>query len=306
MENRYFNISDIKEKFALLISKLTQAGFLVDYINDVMVNSPFFDCFEKNDLEEFMTLSLETIAEKVFKKEVVFNNAYDPVNAYYWAGLSIMDIMANYKVPLKRILIVMPLREIVTCFNPFHEMDPIQFCEYYLKKEDSCSILKILRKEKRLSLSDISNLTEIKLTLLKILDTSNASLMATSFRNLNRLSELFSVSLDVFKKESNFLPYSSYMVQGQTFGPILMKNIIMYFGFDKDTQFVKVDFYKEDKEIRELLKENKLILDMSNPFGIYYMSQHRIIRKYLTKEEFSFLYKKSIKELSTNSVGLIF
>ena len=73
-----------------------------------------------------------------------------------------------------------------------------------------------------------------------------------------------------------------------------------YFGFDKDTQFVKVDFCKEDKEIRELLKENKLILDMSNPFGIYYMSQHRIIRKYLTKEEFAFLYKKSIKALKTH------
>ena len=46
MEIKLFDASDIKERFALLIAKLHDAGFLLDYINEVMVKSSFFDCFD--------------------------------------------------------------------------------------------------------------------------------------------------------------------------------------------------------------------------------------------------------------------
>ena len=71
--NKLYDSSEVKEKFAMLLSKLHMANLLTDYINDTIVKSDFFDCFEKNDFETFMSLSIETIIENVFKEEVVFD-----------------------------------------------------------------------------------------------------------------------------------------------------------------------------------------------------------------------------------------
>lgn len=306
MENRFFDTSDVKEKFALLISKLNEAGFLLDYINDTIIKSPFFDCFENNDLQDFMTLSFETITEKVFGKEVAYSYNHNHVNPYYWAGLNVMNIMMNYKIPLKRLLIVMPLKEIVDCFDLFHEMNEIQFCEYYVKIEKERNVLKTLRNEFDLSLSKISFLTELKPSLLNLIDKSNETLFSTSFRNLNRLSDLFNVSIDVFKKESNYLPYSSFMIRGNDLKPILLKNMLKYYGFNETSKLITVDGYLSDKEIRDLLSINEVVVDLSNPFGVIYISSRRIVRKYMINSEFAFIYKKSIEELKTQVNALLF
>ena len=306
MENRYFDIDDIKERFALLLSKLHEANFLTDYINDRIINSPFFDCFEKNDFEEFMTLSIETITEKIFGKEVTYNYSLNPITPYYWAGLSIIEIMANYKIPLKRILLIMPLRAIIGCYDLFHEMNPIKFIEHYLEKEKNTPLLKILRKENKLSIPNVSYLTGINMSLLKRMDYSNDTLLSTSFKNLNKLADLFNVSTDVFKKESSFLAYSNSLFKDNTFSSILYNNILKYYGFEENSSIFVTHKFLEDKEIRELVKEKNVIIDISNPFGIYYVLSQKVIRKYLSSEEFSLLYKKSIDEFKFTVDSLVF
>lgn len=297
MENKLFDYDKVKERFALLIAKLHDAGLPIDYINQVIVKSPFFDCFEKNDLNEFMTMSFETITEKIFGKEVVYDYSKEFINPYYWAGLEVMDVMANLEVPLKRILLIMPLKEIIGCFDVYHEMHHSQFLNHYQHIENSRNVLRVLRDDAGYSNSKISYLTGIKQSLLNIMDRTNATLFGTSFSNLTKLSQLFDVSIDVFKKKTSYLPYSDVLLKSKTFEPIFVKNILQYFNFDEADAFTISERYIEDKESRALLVNNKVIVSLSDPFGVIYVSSNRINRKYLAKEEFFFLYKKSLDEL---------
>lgn len=304
MEIKLFDANDVKERFALLLAKLHDAGFLLDYINQVIVKSPFFDCFENNELTGFMNKSIETITKEVFGKEVIYNYSHNMINPYYWAGLSIMEIMMNINVPIKRILLIMPLKEIVGCFDVYHEMHPKQFVDHYLELENKRSLFRILRNEKDLSISKISALTGIKKSLLQYFDYSSSTFLATSFSNLNKLSRLFDVSLDVFKKNSNYIPYSSSIIFSKDYKSIFIKNIADYYGGKQN--ITAIDKYIDNKEARKLLNQHQIIVDISNPFGVIYISSNRIIRKYLNKEEFMFLYCNFIEVIKTKTAGLVF
>jgi len=306
MENNYFEANQISEKFALLISKLNSVGLLDEYINNVIIKSPFFDCFENNDLSRFVNLSFEEISKSIFRKEVVFNLSDNFVNKYYWAGLSIMKIMMNYKIPLKRILSIIPLNEFVNKFNPFHEMNPNKICEYYLEQEQNISLLKKLRNDANLSLANIVTLTGINPSILKIMDGSNATLMATSFANLNKLSKLFDISIDVFKKESSYMPFSSLLLSNKLFGECFVKNILDFFNLNYSSNILMINDYVENKDIRNNLKKYKYIIDMSRPFGVIYLSSNRVCNKYLSTEEFYFLYQKTISEFKIQVGTLLF
>ena len=307
--NNYYKFIDatlVKNRFALLIAKLHDAGLLLDYINEVIVKSKFFDCFENNDLNEFMNSSFELITKNVFGKEVVYDYSHDLTNAYYWAGLAVMEIMMNLEIPLKRILLIMPLKEIVSHFQLFHEMHPEQFIELYSNVEKTTSLFKILKNEENISTSRISYLTGIKQSLLNIFDKSNDTLFATSFSNLSKLSKLFDVSIDIFKKKSSYIPFSLSLLGNSEFKEIFAVNILRYFNMKQIDNYLVSSKYIEDKEVRSLLLNNKAIVDMSGPFGVLNISSNRVNRKYLNNEEFAFLYKKSIDELKLRISGLVF
>lgn len=306
MEIKFFETSLVKEKFALLIAKLHSVGLLTDYINDTIVKSPFFDCFEKNVIEDFMNLSFENITKVVFKKDVIYDYSLNYVNDYYWAGLSVMNIMMNLEIPLKRILLIMPLKEIVGAYNLYHEMHVEQFLKHYSELENERCLLKILRNSVDLSISKISYLTGIKTSILSLMDYSNATLFGTSFSNLSKLSFLFKLPIDIFRKKSLFVPFSQYIFESKSFEPILVKNILDYFNIKEETTYTIIYNYVDEKEIKMLLKENKVIIDLSNPFGVIYLSSNRHTRKYLSKEEMSFIYKTSIETLKTQLNELIF
>ena len=306
MEHRFFEASLVKEKFALLISKLHRADLLADYINDRMIYSSFFDCFEKNDLEDFMSLSFESITKEVFKKEVIYDYSLNYIDAYYWAGLNIMNIMMNLEIPLKRILTIMPLKEIVGAYTIYHEMHPEQFLHHYAELENERSLLKLLRNEAGLSIAEISFLTGIKTTLLRVLDYSNAALFSTSFSNLTKLSVLFHQSIDVFKKKSTFVAFSESVLRSKTFEPILIHNILAYHGMEDGINFTVIYEYLDDKKCRALLKDYKVIVDLFDPYGVIYIVSNRIFKKYFSAEEFAFIYKASIERLRYQIDDIVF
>ena len=306
MVNEYFDCELVKERFALLLSKLHEAGLPSEYIGQVITESSFFDCFEKNDLDSFLSLSLEKITSDVFGKDVVYDYSSKSGDPYYWAGLIIMSVMMNLRIPLKRILIIMPLPEIVNCFALYHEMNDEQFLEHFVSAQKERSLLKIIRKDKGLPLSKISFLTGIKRPTLVKADASTEALLSASFSSLSLLADLFSLSSDVFKKVSSYVPYSSSILQSEKMESILCKNICFYFNIPAEEGFAITREYVENKEIRRLLRGNKALVDLSDPFGIAYLSCGCVKRKLLSKEEFLFLYQKSVQELKGQVDSLMF
>ena len=306
MANEYFDCELAKERFALLLSKLHESGLPSEYINQVIIESPFFDCFEKNNLDALLSLSLEKITSDIFRKEVIYDYSLKPGDPYYWAGLTIMSVMMNLRIPLKRVLLTMTLPEIVSCFALYHEMNDEQFLEHFASIGKERSLLKIIRKDKGLSLSKISFLTGIKLPTLVKADASTEALLSTSFSSLSLLTDLFSLSADVFKRVSSYVPYSNSILRSEKMETILGKNLCLYFNIPAGKGFSITREYVESKEIRRLLRENKALVDLSDPFGIIYFSCGRVKRKLLRKEEFLLLYQKSVQELKEQVDGLVF
>ncbi len=306
MNKSFFEYREVKERFAFLIYKLHEAELLDDYINDTIIKSPFFDCFENNELEAFMSESLESISKKVFRIEHIFKYDVDEIHPYYWAGEMIMTLMANYHIPLKRILLIMPLKEIVGSFYLYHEVSNRKFCNHYLDLERNRPLLKILRNDRSLTLNNISYLANIKLTTVKFLDNSNDILLSTSFRNLINLSELFDISIDVFKKESSYFPYSSILIKSKSTHKVFIDELLKYYGFESSNKYQIIDEYHDDKEIRKMLKEYDYIVDISNPYGIIYSSSRSVKYKFPDITEFILIYKKAIRNLAQITNELVF
>ena len=80
--------------------------------------------------------------------------------------------------------------------------------------------------------------------------------------------------------------------------------ILAYFNFSTSDNIFITRNYLDEKEIKNLLKQYKTVVDLSNPFGILYKASNRINHKYLTKEEFTFIYLKTINELKLQIEGL--
>ncbi len=306
MANEYFDCELAKDRFALLLSKLHEAGLSSDYINKTIVGAPFFDCFEKNDLSSFLSSSLERISSEVFKKEVIFDYSREPGDPYYWAGLAIIKITMNLRVPLKRALLTMPLKEVASCFEPYHEMSDEQFLERYLFIEKSRSLLKSIREERGLSLSKISFLTGIKVPTLARMDLSTENLLNASFKSLAPLSALFSLPEDAFKKTSSYVPFSPALLGNQKMGEILGRRICLYFNIPAKEGFSIAREYLEGKGIKGIIRKGKPIVDLSDPFGVIYLSGGRVKRKFLAKEEFLLLYSGSCDELKQGTGALLF
>lgn len=302
-----YDTQDIKERFALLISRLFEAKLLTDYVNKCILESSFFDCFENNDLDKFMNASFETIAKEVFRFEYVFDYGQGFVPQYYWAGLSIMEIVLNYDIPLKRILTIFPLSDVVGCFDPYHEMHPIQICEHYLKyKEKAVPLLKILRESKNLSLSEVSYLTKINVNTLRMLDNDNASLFSTSFENITKLATLFNVHPNIFKKKSDFVPFSMDALKINEFKAIFIEELLGFYGYDKSINYFVNYEILSDKQYRNLLKEYKIVVDFNNEFGIVKKQNNRLTFKRLDNEQILFVYKNSLDKYRLTVTGLVF
>lgn len=304
--NKLYDSSEVKEKFAMLLSKLHMANLLTDYINDTIVKSDFFDCFEKNDFETFMSLSIETIIENVFKEEVVFDYNKNYINEYYWAGLEYMDLLFNYGVPLKRALIIFPVIKMVDLYYPYHEAHSSKTCLYYLDIERNTPILNILRNEKNIQLSKLSLITNINEKTLRLFDSSNAALFATSLSQLTRLANFFEVDISVFNTRSSCVPYSELFFKNDVFVEIFKDEMLKYFGVKQkgNVKYISEDF--DTKELRKEMKNYNLLVFLSKPYGLAKMQNNKMIQKYLSDIEYLFIYSNTIQIFKTKIDSLLF
>ena len=265
------------------------------------MKSKFFDCFENNDFDDFVAMSYESIAKQVFKKETVFDPASHLIDEFYWAGLIYMDLLFNYSVPLKRSMIIFPLKEMVDLYYPYHEADFSKAAKFYLKIEQERSVLEILRKERNIQLSKLAFITGINEKSLRIFASSNAALFATSLSSLVKLANFFEVDISVFKTKSSCLPYAEIFFKMDEFRDAFVNNLLFFLGIKKKERILYQYVELENKEMRKALHNYDLIVMLSEPFGVIKSSNNLVIQKYLNQTEFMFLYAKTADEYRERS-----
>lgn len=208
MINR-INTTEFKIKFATLLSKLYYSASLsLEHISYIIAYSDVFDFVEKNDISSFMDKQYSELAKEYFNASLLHES--NDINPIYWAGIQYINLLLYKKIPLNQLFILCPLKEMVSHYEIYHEMNEIQLIEEFMNNEYKRSLLSLLIKHNNTSYKKISVMTGISINTLKYYSKSNDILFKTSFDNIILLMKSLNVkSMSLFQKESSFINVNS-------------------------------------------------------------------------------------------------
>ena len=231
----YIYSYDIKEKFGHIISKLFYGAKIdIENINYKILSDDFFDFFEKNDLS-FLGEQYQTIAKQLFNANII--NETNNTNPLYWAGIEYMNICLNLFIPLKQVVLLCPLQEMINHYDIYHEMNDIEILKEFLNNEYKRSILKNARKLRNVTINELSVLTNISSQTLKYYEKSNDNLFNASFINIEKIARALDLSLSIFKRKSSFVYINKNLLENNDYISTLKGIIKKYYNI-KENDFI--------------------------------------------------------------------
>jgi len=299
------NEKSLREKFASLISVAHLNGLSDEYITHCILYSPYFDCFELNNVNKFLDDSFEYILSTVFRLEIV-RNYRELSSEHYWAGSMIFSIMINTLTPLKRIALLYPLKDMIKDFYVYHEMNEIELIKRYLEIEQNKSILKEALEERHLSYSFLETMSNIPFITLRNL-SKNENLYKTNGNNISNLSSCLSLSSSIFFKQSSFIVIDEETLQVPFIQESLKRQLSELYKFDIDNSIFYVD-NTVNKEMLDQVKNNKTIIVISSISSYLFIPSKSNISKAKTIPLFvlSKLVKKALLEYNQSNKDRLF
>ena len=158
LQNRLGDLFEI----ALVIEKID-----VDVFEKIFENSIISDAFETNNMIYTLGKSSSELLAIILNKdpkEYIMSSIATPE---YWAGYVLCYISWYFNVSFKYIFSKVSLKELIMNYFPYHEMDIKHIIDFYDKRLDIPSKLKMMREKKGLSQSELSLLTGIPLRTIK-------------------------------------------------------------------------------------------------------------------------------------------
>lgn len=239
------NLNLMKKKFGTLISKIfTDAKMSVALINDSLLKWNMFESFEKNNTEEFMNSSLDSLAKQLGCNSFVFSEDINSV--LYWVGIQYFNIFLNTRIPMKQIILLLPLDNLIDKYDLYHEMNEKEIVKDFLIDYGQESVLKKLRNKSDISISSLSFLTGISVNTIKFYEKSNKNLFNASFANITKIKKALKAEESFFYEKSEFIPYSENLWNDSIFIAAFKKNIKEYLNLSvEDFQIITdADFLK--------------------------------------------------------------
>lgn len=246
MELNFNSLDEVKIKFARLLSYLFfDAKIELDNISKAMIESPFLDIFEENRLNDFMSMPFEQMAKVLFPKlNVPYQISGNDIGEVYWSGLQYMNILMNYRVPLRTVFILLPLKEMVKKYLIYHEMNEIELCRDFMANEyKNNSILKYFRNNSSLSVRELSFLSNIPEATIKYLDNNDNFYNATN-KSLESLVKVLEIDFTFLKRHSSFIPVTYNLLNNYEFVVEISRTIGDFYLGGKLPN-LNIKFYKD-------------------------------------------------------------
>lgn len=315
----YIDIYKLKDKFAKLLCRLYfNANIGLEGITNKIIYSKYFNCFEENNIEEFIVLNYEDIAKKLFNSDLRFVGEDNYNAALYWSGIQYINISLNLNIPLRQVFLLCPLNEMLTYFEVYHEMNNNVLIERYKKTISKKSILKRIRKDKGLTVKQLSFLSSISEMTIKYYEKENTNLFKASFENILSLTKALDIDYYLLIEKSNFIPISINLFNNTELRKNIFEDIFNYLQVKNKKALCflenneKNDKYNEDNlyfikdilssdEKKQLAKIYRNIVFIDDEIS-YYQKKSNIEIRILTQNESNNIIKKAInKTLSTTS-----
>ena len=302
---KYVDLGELKNKFGLILMRLHRdAKISASIINQKMLFEPFFDFLERNNVDEILNKDIENISRNIFGGGIIFYNTSAEKDEFYWAGIQYINISINLNIPLKQVVLLCPLEEMLAHYVVYHEMNDIELVKEFKENENKRSILKALRKEKGYSYRELSVLTSINKNAIVYYERDNKNLFNASYKNVTSIIKTLSVSDSFFKECSDFIPFTQNFYGIHELKNQVIKTIEEYLDKDSKTDIIKKgiisdieDYYFTtnpfEPEKNKLLVKKYAIVVYLNRDIIVSMFKRKIIVEVLSNET-PLLIKKSI------------
>ena len=247
MNISFIKMSDLKSKFGKLLSFLYHnANLELDNINNKMIFSSFLDIFEENRLEDFMNMQNEDIARELFLNINVINSSSNDIGELYWSGIQYINLFLNYRIPLRTLFLVCPLKEMIKKYEIYHEMNEIEVCKDIIANEyEHNSILGYFRKRDRYSVRELSILANVPSTSIKYYEKYNGFLFGASNETISSFKRVLNIPHALLKRKSSFLPININTLEDKDFKESLLITFSNYLNRKVDDLVISFDEPKQ-------------------------------------------------------------
>ena len=195
-----YELDNLRETFSRVFVLAVRNKINFKSFTNMLSNSSFIVAIEKDKYNELFNKPIEQLLFSITGFETKEDNSYGIYNDAYWCGQNYFDLHIKTKKPFVYLFLKLPFEEMMNIYSIYHEMDFSSLVDYFHKKENEKTILRILCEEKRCSLNDLCKATSLSLNTLRKYNSSDDILYNASFQNIIKLIEYFDVSYLVFKK----------------------------------------------------------------------------------------------------------
>ena len=272
------DIIELKDKFSDYLNKLyTNNKLSVDSISNTIIENNLFDFLEENKTREFLSCSYEEFVYKLYKINSIYVNN-SQISELIWASKMYLTLSLNLNIPLKTIVLLCPLKQMLELFEVNHETNDIQTIDYFKTNVLNNSILKALRKLRNVTVRQLSVMTGININTLNAYEKNNTNLYNASFSNIQLMMQALNVSCSFFKKESSFIPFNYLLLENKQ----IQAYMLNFFN----------DYYKKELSIKSM----EPIIELNDKNKTIYVDEKLL----------SIAYKQAINLYLKDEVGLLF
>ena len=272
------DIIELKDKFSDYLNKLyTNNKLSVDSISNTIIENDLFDFLEENKTREFLSCSYEEFVYKLYKTNSIYVNN-SQISELIWASKMYLTLSLNLNIPLKTIVLLCPLKQMLELFEVNHETNDIQTIDYFKTNVLNNSILKALRKLRNVTVRQLSVMTGININTLNAYEKNNTNLYNASFSNIQLMMQALNVSCSFFKKESSFIPFNYLLLENKQ----IQAYMLNFFN----------DYYKKELSIKSM----EPIIELNDKNKTIYVDEKLL----------SIAYKQAINLYLKDEVGLLF
>ena len=194
--NKYL-IDDVEKTFSRLFVLAVHQSMNLSSFTFLLSTSNYVNKLEEGDIDAVCNISIEKAYFDV-TNETIKDDSYGIYNDAYWSGYSYFELFLKTHKPFSYLFLKLPLEKMLDIYEIFHEMDFTSLLEYFKKRETESTILGVLCKNKKCSLTKLKEATGISVNTLSKYRSSDEILYKASFQNIYKLARYFEVPISLF------------------------------------------------------------------------------------------------------------
>ena len=249
-------------------------------INEKIIISPFFDFLEKNDSSLFMKESIESICLTEFGAFAHFPSD-NFRNDFLYIGESYIAASISLEIPLRKLFLLFPIKEMLPLYQIYHEMAPFRIIEKVQSEISHRAAFQVIMKNSQYNISQLAKILNCDRRTLMLLETNPDYEEKINHSLLINICSILNID-PVLLSKSQFVPYYFSLWNNHVFVEMMKKNITITSGINASVYLDK-----------ETIEDNKYIL---LTYQNAYSYKNKKMDRQISMKEFDLAISLSVKE----------